>query len=593
MELQNPVVSLTSLRALVFPLALVAGFAWSAEPKIEIQGGTKSLRNNILQHLSLADEACRAPMWRLQALLGDAENEISAAARALGFYQLEYDAKLLNNKDCWGLQLILKPGDPVVVKELRIDIQGEGREDKIFQPLFDSPGIKVGNRLNHGRYESLKARFGTLAATHGYFDAEFALSRITVNVAEKSAIIDLVYNTGQRYKIGEINLTHPILDEKFVKRYYTFEEGDYYDTDELLELKNLYNASNYFAIANVSPDLKALDNGEVPITIDLEPRKRHAYSIGAGVEADKPRVKVGFEDRYLNGRGHSFNAEFSASEIKKEGLANYKIPLRNPAYEFLNLYTGYKKEEIDTFVSSRDVYGTSYTHYQNNKWLQTYALEYTYEESRVGDTTLESVGLVIPSVAMSRTKSDGNAYPLSGWNLLSKLSGSPESLGSDRSFVQFYTRAKYIKSFSRGRLLLRGELGATDIGNVDHLPASVRFFAGGDASVRGYDYKSLGAVAPSKRTGDLEVIGGNNLIVGSIEYDYRLEESNWVVAAFYDIGNAVDNSDFDLKAGAGLGVRWVSPIGPIRIDVAKALDPIKEDDATRGWRLHISMGPDL
>jgi translocation and assembly module TamA len=66
-----------------------------------------------------------------------------------------------------------------------------------------------------------------------------------------------------------------------------------------------------------------------------------------------------------------------------------------------------------------------------------------------------------------------------------------------------------------------------------------------------------------------------------------------VVAAFYDMGNAMDDSNFEFKAGAGVGVRWVSPIGPIRIDVAKALDPIKPDDETKGWRLHISMGPDL
>lgn len=593
MELQNPVVSLTSLRILILTLAFLAGAVRAATPEIEIKGGTKSLRENIRQHLSLADENCRAPVWRLHSLLADAESEINSAARALGFYQLEYDAKLLNTKDCWGLQLTLTPGDPVTVKELRIDIQGEGRSDKVFQPLYDSPGIKIGNRLNHGKYETLKTRFGTLASSHGYFDAEFKLSRITVNIEEKSAVIDLVYDTGQRYKIGEINIKHPILDEKFLRRYYTFNEGDYYDTDELLELKNMYNASNYFSIANVTPNLRALDNDEVTINIDLEARKRHAYSVGAGVEADKPRVKLGFEDRYLNGRGHSFNAEFSASEIKTEALAKYRIPLRNPAYEFLNIYTGYLKEEIDTFVSSRDAYGASYTHYQNNKWLQTYALEYTYEESRVGDEEAKSIGLLIPSVAMSRTKSDGSAYPLSGWSLLSKFSGSPESLGSDRSFLQFYTRAKYIKSVARGRLLLRGELGTTNIDDFRQLPASVRFFAGGDASVRGYDYKSLGAVEDNERTGEPEVIGGNNLVVASVEYDYRLEDSNWVVAAFYDMGNAVDDSNFEFKAGAGLGVRWVSPIGPIRIDVAKALEPIKPDDSTKGWRLHISMGPDL
>lgn len=594
MELQTSLLPPLCFSRLFAPLIMLAATPlYAATPEIEIEGGTKSLRENIHQHLSLADESCKAPIWRLNSLLTNAETEINAAAQALGYYQLEYETKFLKNKNCWGLRIMLSPGEPVLVKELRIEIQGEGSEDDIFQSIYDNPGIKIGNKLNHGRYEALKGRFDTLAASHGYFDSEFALSRVSVNVAEKSAVIELVYNTGPRYKIGAINLKHNILNEEFLRRYYNIHEGDYYDTEKLLELKNLYNASNYFSLASVSPDLQKLDNNEVQINIDLEERKRRAYSIGVGVEADQPRFKLGFEDRYVNRRGHSLTADYSASEIKKEALVNYKIPLRKPAYEFANIYTGYIEENVDTFFSKKDLYGASYTYYQDNKWLQTYALDYTYEESMVGTDEPEIIGLLIPSVSLSRTKTDGNAYPLHGWSLISKLSGSPESLGSDRSFLQFYNRVKYIRPVSKGRLLLRTELGLTDISNVKDLPASVRYFAGGDASVRGYDYKSLGPSQESKRTGKQEVIGGNNLFVASVEYDYRFEDSNWVAAAFFDMGNAIDDGDFDLKRGAGVGVRWVSPIGPIRIDVAKALDPITADDKTKGWRLHISMGPDL
>lgn len=594
MELRtSPLLSRGYYRAFAPLMLLAAAPLYAAEPDIAITGGSKSLRENIRQHLSLADESCTAPLWRLNSLLDNAETEISAAAQALGYYQLEYEAKFLNNKNCWGLQITLTPGEPVLVKELRIEILGEGSGDKIFQGLYDNPGIKVGNKLHHGRYEALKARFDTLAATHGYFDSEFAHARVSVNVAEKTAVIELIYNTGPRYKIGRINLQHSILDADFLQRYYTIHEGDYYDTEQLLELKNLYNASNYFSLASVSPDLQALNNSEVPINIELEARKRRAYSIGAGVEADEPRIKLGFEDRYVNRRGHSLTADYSASEIKKEALVNYKIPLRRPAYEFLNLYTGYLEEKTDTFYSEKDIYGSSYTYYQDNKWLQTYALDYTYEESWVGDSTPKSIGLLIPSLTLSRTKTDGSAYPLHGWSLISKVSGSPESLGSDRSFLQLYNRIKYVRALPRGRLLWRTELGLTDIANVKDLPASVRYFAGGDASVRGYDYKSLGPEEFNERTKKDEIVGGNNLLVASVEYDYRFEDSNWVAAVFFDMGNAIDEGDFELKRGAGVGVRWVSPIGPIRIDVAKALDPIIKDDATKGWRLHISMGPDL
>jgi translocation and assembly module TamA len=580
-------------------MLLCAGQLWAAdEPEIEINGGTKALRENIRLHLGILEESCTTPFWRLNSLLADSEAEIKAAAQALGYYEMEYDAKLIRNKDCWGLNIQVTPGEPVLVKEIHIAIYGEGDQDPVFKPLYDKPGIKVGNRLNHGRYETLKARFGSLASLHGYFDAEFEQSQVSVDVKEKSAVISLVYNTGNRYRIGEINLKHSILDTDFLKRYYNIKVGDYYDTDELLELKNLYNASNYFAVTSVAPDLQSLEKDQVPINIDLEERKRRAYSVGAGIEADEPRVLLGFEDRYLNRRGHRFNADLAMSDIKSTAQATYTIPMRRPAYEFLRFYAGYQKEQTVTALSEKYTYGSSYTHYQDNKWLQTYALDYIEEESTIGRGLPKNSALIIPSISSLRIKTDGAPYPLNGWSALGRVSGSPKSIGSDFSFAQFYGRAKYVKGFSFGRFLLRAELGVTETDNVAQLPASVRFFAGGDASVRGYEYKSLGPtqtvsdadnfIGPVEELNEVtEVIGGNNLLVTSIEYDYRFEDSNWVAAAFFDQGNAADDTKIDVKRGAGVGVRWISPIGPIRLDVARALDDKKS------WMLHISMGPDL
>ena len=571
-------------------LTLVSLPVLADEPEIKLKGGTKSLRENIRQHLTLADESCKTPLWRLNALLNDSESEITAAAQALGFYELEYQTSLRNDKECWGLDIALTPGEPVLVKEVRIVINGEGRVDDIFQSLYDKPGIKVGNRLNHGRYETLKARFGTLASLHGYFDAEFEHSQISINTAEKTAIIELIYNTGKRYRIGAINLQHEILSDDFLRRYFNIAEGDYYDSDKLLELKNLYNASNYFSVASISPNLQTLSDNQVPIDVQLEARKRREYSIGAGVATDTgPRVLLGFEDRYVNSHGHSIAADMNMAENNTSAKLAYTIPMRRPAYEFLRVYTGYEKEITDTSSSYKDTYGTSYTYYQDNKWLQTYALDYVQEDSTIGLNAENRTNLIIPSVAITRTKTDGAPYPLAGWTLQAKLSGSPQSLGSDFSFVQLHLRAKYVKGFSFGRVLLRSELGTTQLDDFSELPASVRFYTGGDSSVRGYDYKSLGPTEKVEVNGVTKevVVGGNNLLVNSIEYDYLFNDTKWAAAVFFDAGNAADDTNLDVKRGAGVGARWISPIGPIRMDLAKALD------GDKGWRLHITMGPDL
>src|SRR5690606_9543527 len=119
----------------------------------------------------------------------------------------------------------------------------------------------------------------------------------------------------------------------------------------------------------------------------------------------------------------------------------------------------------------------------------------------------------------------------------------------------------------------------TRIDEFSELPASLRFFAGGDQSVRGYRYNSLG---PTDASG--EVIGGRKLLVGSLEYEHRIR-GGWSAAVFYDAGNALEDYGDSLARGAGFGVRWLSPIGQVRIDLASALS---EDG--NPWRLHLNIG---
>src|SRR5690606_20050085 len=128
-------------------------------------------------------------------------------------------------------------------------------------------------------------------------------------------IINLVYDSGRRYRVGEISLRHNILSEDFLQRFITIDEGDPYDAEELLNIKTQLNASGYFAAVAVSPNLQKLGNGTVPIDIILEERKRRAYSAGIGEGTDTgPRILLGYEDRYVNQRGHSFAAYINTSE---------------------------------------------------------------------------------------------------------------------------------------------------------------------------------------------------------------------------------------------------------------------------------------
>jgi translocation and assembly module TamA len=195
----------------------------------------------------------------------------------------------------------------------------------------------------------------------------------------------------------------------------------------------------------------------------------------------------------------------------------------------------------------------------------------------------------MPNIGLTYAKADDRIYTTHGQKIQLNLRGAQKGLGSNTSFLQGQLNGIFIRQLTeRGRIILRGEVGMTTIpsfleGEFDQLPPSIRFFAGGDHSVRGYDYKSLG---PKNVEGD--VIGGKNLLAGSVEYEHRLFDK-WGVAAFYDVGNAFDGVSAPLKHGAGVGVRWLSPVGAVRIDVAVALS---EEDSYP-LRLHITVGPDF
>jgi translocation and assembly module TamA len=305
--------------------------------------------------------------------------------------------------------------------------------------------------------------------------------------------------------------------------------------------------------------------------------------VGVGFTTNTgPRGRLGFTNRRIDERGHQWGANLLLSNVVSELTANYRLPSGDPRSEWLSLDIGFKHEVTDTSTSDAYQMGIRRIKERSRGWREAQFVDFLFEDFVIGDQQ-DSSTLVIPGIAWQRVKTANRFRPDNGLRLFLEFRGSADALGSDTNFFRADAAAKWIRKVrARSRIILRGELGAILTDRFSELPPSIRFFVGGDASIRGYDFQSLGPTGP-----DGNVIGGTAKLVASAEYEFDVKQK-WSVAAFVDSGNAFDNFDLQPRTGAGIGFRWQSPVGPVRVDVAKPFNGVD-----RGLRLHVTFGPDL
>jgi len=562
------------------PFLVMASFAVAQDPELEIVAADSALTANIRAHVQLPDLDCNASPIRLARFLPGIRQRVVRAGRALGYYRLQQTTRFELTDDCWRLLVEVDAGEPVLFGN--IDVAVECHADLFRSATADLP-INNGAQLNQSAYVRIKTNLSSLAVEQGFFDARFSRSALQIDLVSNTADVDLMFSPGPRYRIGDVNIEQTdSLSEEFIKRFLGLEAGAYYSSETLLGMRNSLNSSNYFANVSVSPLLDEAANQEIPVRVALTMRPQKVYSAGVGVTTDiGPRVRFDYEDRYRNRSGHSIEVNAGISPVQQNANASYSIPLSNPATESLDLSYGYLGEDTRSFNNDSAKVAATYRFINRWDWRQQMSLSLQHDESEVGGEVV-AADFVIPGVTIDRTSADDALYPSRGWRLFAELRGASDTLLSSESFVQVNLAGKAIRSFGASRLLFRFDAGTTVTDDLDSLPTSIRYFAGGDQSVRGYRYETLG---PENEAGD--VIGGKHKLSVGLEYDFPVMD-NWKLAVFADTGNAFnDFADYELKTGAGIGVRWLSPIGPIRVDVASALD-----DGNK-LRLHVTMGPDL
>ncbi len=574
-------------RWLALPL-LLAGTWAQAKIAIEIPDTTPAIETNVRAFLSLTRYADRTDvtpevMARLQRRI---VSETRRALEPLGYYEPEVTYDTVREGEDWKVTIHVTPGRPVRLSEVSIIAVGAGKDERALREIIDAQFLKPGLRLNHGTYDSVKGALLRAARNDGYLDAKLTKNDLRIDRQERRANATIEIDTGERYHYGRIATEQTVITDDAMRRMLRMKEGDPYTLDSLLRTQYVLDDSQYFKTVDIDSADADREARTVDITVHATPNRRHRYGASVGYATDtRARGQFSWDDRRVNERGHRAKVELTASAVLNEVASRYVIPVMDVALEKLEFTARWRDEELGDTQSERVEVGAGLTQVKG-RWQRVLFLTLSEEETTIpanetAPETTTKAFLIIPGISYSTLPSyviGGKARP---YSVYAELRGSPATLGSDSSFLQFRTQLERIYQISekwslRGRL----ELGTSWLeDDISELPASQRFFAGGDRSVRGF---GLNELSPEDTEGNS--VGGKNLLTGTLEVERALPK-NFGLAAFTDFGNAFNNwNDPMLEYSAGLGVRWHIAIASIGVDVAQPLS-----ESGRGPRVHLYM----
>jgi len=524
------------------------------------------------------DQRGRLDYARLKTLHDGAEKSIEKALQPYGYYAPKIDSELRGGPRDYFARYRVTPGTPVRWAAPEITVTGAGNA---LQSEIAALAPKLDRRLRHTEYDAFKTRALNLLREAGYLDVRASRTELRIDAARHVAVAVLAFDTGPQWRFGEARFTGSAsIRESVLRRYLRFKTGASFSPQALLDTQFALDDLDYFSQVELTPLRDAAEGDRIPIQIALTDSKSRRDDFGLGYGTDTgARVTAATEFRRLNTRGHKLRLAVRASEKISGASSEYRIPIGSVPAEFLSL-SGAAEQDNLAYGSSRDYRLGAAINRTLGQWKSVYYLRLHRSLFDFTEGEDSSASLLTPGITFSRQWLDDPAYARLGLSLLVDTHGARHGLFSDVTFLQLRSVLKGALPLGRkGRLLGRVEFGATSVSGFTDLPPDERFFAGGDQSVRGYAYQSIGAGSDDNGG----TIGGRYLNVFSIEAEHNIIGS-WGAAVFADAGGISDTPNPRLEYGLGGGARYRAPFGSVQIDLAH---PLKKDEPP--VRLHIGV----
>jgi translocation and assembly module TamA len=576
-----------------------------ADIRIDLDGVDGDLRRNVLALLSLEryKDHDRLEPAAVQRLYNRIDEEVRAALRPYGYYDPRISSSIEppDKEHHWHIGITIDPGIPVLVDAVNVRVTGAGATDPIFTRITGAIPIHAGERLSHRAYDQLKSSLERAAETYGYLDARMLRSELRVDREAFKASIELQLDTGERYVFGATTIEQTAIRDSQVRRFLRYREGDPYNGLELLRTQFALDDSQYYSTVEVQAGERDPVHHSVPIMIHAS-NSRVRWSLGGGYGTDTgARGTASWTVPRVNSYGHRFRVQMQLSQIQQTFDARYDMPFGDPALEKFSLeFVGQESQLGDNVTTNEIAAGPSVTQIIGS-WQRVLTLNAVHTITDDPIITRQVDNLIVPSLVFASVPEGYLGEALFSRGLYAQLLGSGTALGARENFLRLDLQAERVVDLSRlWHILLRSELGASSIGNVEDLPGQYRFFAGGDRSVRGFAYDDLSPVkvfeptpaTPTQPPTRIAVKpGGRDLITGTVELERDLPR-NFGVALFFDGGNAIDHFTDPLAYSVGVGFRVRLPVVTVGIDVAQALRA-PGFNGLPGPRLHLNISPKL
>ena len=564
---------------------LVAGVAF-AQPglkyRVQIEA-PRDIADMLRQGLNLARWQNDPQMTpeQLRRLAEEAVREARETAATEGYFSARVALSIEEAVEPWVVRLRVDPGERTEVGEIDIRFSGPAVDDEeardALKRVRDNWTLRRGQPFRQADWEAAKRRAVRELGTWRYAAARVADSQALIDPETRRANLMVELASGSPFRFGELRVSGvKRYSERLVENLSPFRAGDVYDRDKLLVYQRRLLESGYFVSvqADIEPEEAKPDAALVRVGV-IEASTQHVEA-GVGYSTDAgPRVEL----RYSNQDVFDSAWRFRSGLKLDDKIQNLQLDLDSPPRprgRWTSYFARARQTDIQNEFTREFAVGTA-LNWGAEVTPSSLIVSGHLEEQRVAADVTDNRHAIYFGHRRTFRKTDDFISPRSGYMAMFEVGGSPTALAS-RQFLRGIISGSWFIPFGRnGDLLLRGQSGRVLAQTREGIPTSFLFRTGGDQTVRGYAFESLGV-----RQGDA-IVGGRRFVVMSTEYTHWFGES-WGIAGFVDAGNAWDgDSELQAAVGLGVGARFRTPIGPIRADLAYG-------EQTGTLRLHFSVG---